>query len=335
MDPLDDIFSAMRVRSALYARLEATAPWGVRFAARDWARFGLVVRGSCWLTLEGSDEAPIALTAGDCYVVLKGADYRIQDDTGSPTPWCYHTIGDNVGGVVTIGGGGAAATLIAGWFLFDAVGARPLMELMPPLIHARMDQDRTQILQSTLQLLSMETARPNLGSQVVISRLADILFVQAIRAYAATAETDVGWLSALSDPKLSPVFHALHARVDHPWTVESLADIAGMSRSAFAARFKARVGEAPLEYLTRWRMFRAGSHLRRGQLSIGEIAARVGYESEPAFAKAFKRVIGVAPGEYRRVHAEETAATLAIARAGAAELPSQVDVFRDVERGLA
>ncbi len=332
MDPLDDIFSAMRVRSALYARLEATAPWGVQFISGQWARFGLVVRGSCWLTLEGVDR-PTALTAGDCYVVLQGTPYSLQDHPGTPTNWCYHTIGDNVGGVVPIGGGGAATTVIAGWFLFDAVGARPLMDLMPPLIHARMDEDRTQILHSTLQLLSMETAKPNLGSGVVISRLADILFVQAIRTYAATAEAEVGWLGALSDPRLAPVFHALHRRVDHGWTVEALAEIAGMSRSAFAARFKARVGEAPLEYLTRWRMFRAASQLRRGRMSTGEIAALVGYDSEPAFAKAFKRVTGVAPGEYRRAHAEETAATLAAAREGAKELPSQVDVFRGLDWG--
>jgi transcriptional regulator GlxA family with amidase domain len=203
---------------------------------------------------------------------------------------------------------------------------------MPPLITARMDEDRSQILQSTLQLLALETAQPRRGAGVVISRLADILFVQAIRAYAQSPESEVGWLGALNDRRLAPVFRALHSEVARAWTVDALAEAAGMSRSAFAARFKAQVGEAPLEYLTRWRMYRAGVQLRRGRLSIAEIAAEVGYESEAAFSKAFKRLNGVAPGEYRKTHAEEAETSLATARKAAAIVPSQTGVFTGFAR---
>ena len=157
------------------------------------------------------------------------------------------------------------------------------------------------MMQSTLQLLAVETARRSLGTDIVVSRLADILFIQAIRAHAASSEAEAsGWIGALTDPRLSRAFAAIHARVQHPWTVEDLAREAGMSRSAFAARFRDSVGLSPLDYVTRWRMFRAGTLLRRGDRSIAEIATKVGYENESAFAKAFKRVTGITPGAYRK-----------------------------------
>jgi AraC-like DNA-binding protein len=136
----------------------------------------------------------------------------------------------------------------------------------------------------------------------VVSRLADIVFVQAIRAHiAAAGPEEAGWLAALSDPRIGPALRAIHADAARPWTVEALAAIAGQSRSGFALRFRQRVGEAPLAYLTRWRMFRAGCLLRQGDQSLGQIADLVGYDSEPAFAKAFKRETGLAPGAYRRL----------------------------------
>lgn len=300
MDPLDDVFAAMRVQSAVYARLETTAPWGLTLTGGESARFGLVVRGGCWLSVEGVAQ-PIALTAGDCYVLAHGTQYILRDELRTPTVSCLQVVRDRIGGVVELGGGGAPATIITGWFSFDALSARPLMELMPPVLLARMDQDRTQILQATLQLLAIETGEPGLGSNLVVSRLADILFVQAIRAHvAADGASSVGWLAALSDRRLGVALRAMHRDLAHPWTVERLAAACNMSRSAFAARFRLRVGESPLEYLTRWRMFRAGCLLRQSDKPIGQIAALVGYESEAAFNKAFKREVGCAPGAYRR-----------------------------------
>jgi len=303
MDPLDDVFAAMRVESAVYARLETTAPWGVNFARGQSARFGLVVRGGCLLSVEGV-EKPIPLAAGDCYVLARGSEYILRDAPGTPTRSCFEVIRDKIGGIVEIGGGGAPATIITGWFIFDEVSARPLMALLPPLLHARMDQDRTQLLHSTLQLFAMETAEGGLGSGLVVSRLADIIFVQAIRAHvAASGDAAGGWLAALADRKIGPALRAMHRALDRAWTVDELASTAGMSRSAFAQRFKERVGEAPLAYLTRWRMFRAGCLLRESDRSLSEIAIEVGYESEAAFNKAFKRLTGATPGVYRRTEA--------------------------------
>ncbi|MCK1323598.1 AraC family transcriptional regulator [Bradyrhizobium sp. 156] len=300
MDPLDDVFAAMRVQSALYARLEVSTPWGISFAAGHGARFGFVVRGGCWMSVEGIAD-PIALTAGDCYVLARGTNYKLQDDVRTPTRNCFDVIGQRVGGTVELGGGGTRATVITGWFVFDAIGARPLLDLMPVLLHARTDQNRSQQLQATLQQLATETAEPGLGSGIVISRLADMLFVQAIRAHVASAdETEGGWLAALADPRLGPALRAMHDNTAHAWTIEALASRVGMSRSAFAARFRDRVGEPPLAYLTRWRMFRAAAAIRSTDQTIAEIAFSVGYESESAFTKAFRRVNAASPGVFRR-----------------------------------
>jgi AraC-like DNA-binding protein len=306
VDPLDDVFAAMRVHSAVYARLEARAPWGLSLAGGPSARFGLVVRGRCLLVAEGA-QTPLQLTAGDCYVLARGEPYVLCDELQTPRVRCTDVVRDRIGGVVELGGTGSnngaseSATVICGWFTFDALGARPLMALMPPLLHVRMDAPRTELLQATLGLLAMETESPGLGSGLVVSRLADIVFVQAIRAHVAAGdEANTGWMSALSDRRLGGVLRSMHKELGRPWTIDELAGMASMSRSAFAACFKRRVGEAPMDYLARWRMFRAGCMLRQSQQAVGEIAAQVGYESEAAFSKAFKRVTGLPPGEHRR-----------------------------------
>lgn len=300
MDPIDDVFGQMRVHTSLYARIEARGPWGVTFVRGNAARFGYVVRGGCWMHVE--DGEPFRLAAGDCYVIVGGAQYTLRDDPATPTQFCYKALRNHSSHIVRLGEEqGAPVTVVTGWFLFDRQGAKPLIDLMPELILARMDEERSGLMETTLNLLAKETARATLGTGIVVSRLADILFIQAIRSHAAAAGAEAsGWIGALCDPRLSRAFSAIHARVDNHWTVDDLAREAGMSRSAFAARFRERVGMSPLDYVTRWRMFRAGALLRQGNRSIAEIAIKVGYENEGAFAKAFKRVTGITPGAYRR-----------------------------------
>ncbi len=272
MDPLDDAFSAMRVRESLYARVDAGAPWAIRFRKGKAARFGLVVAGSCWLTTEAPAQS-IPLASGDCYVILDGSTYTLGDDPRSPALNCFDVVPRLVDGAVSLGGGGAAATVVTGWFVYDELGARALMALLPRVLHTRVDGYRT-------------------------------VFVQAIRSHLNnTSENDVGWLAALSDRRIGLAMRALHGKPADAWTVAKLASLANMSRSAFAARFKARLGEAPLEYLTRWRMFRAGVLLRSTQRSLAEIANEVGYESDAALSKAFHRVVGMTPGAFRKQNA--------------------------------
>src|SRR5207248_2766343 len=178
---------------------------------------------------------------------------------------------DRIGGLVELGGSGEPATVLCGWFQFDPAAARPLVDLLPPFLHATMDAARSEALKGTLQLLAMETLQPGLGSSLVVSRLADILFVQAVRAHVAASGADeAGWLGALADARLGAALRAMHQNLARPWTVDALASAAKLSRSAFALRFRERVGQPPLEYLTRWRMVKAGQLLRHEQLSLGQ-----------------------------------------------------------------
>jgi AraC-like DNA-binding protein len=303
MDALDSVFEAMRVKSVLHARLEASAPWGLSFNGSPRAKFGLVARGSCWLDVDGQSQ-PLALTGGDCFILLHDQPFSIRDTPKTATTPCVDVIQKRIGEVIEFGGGGPVTTLISGWFEFDELGARPLLDALPSIIHTRMDCDQSRLLQSTFQLLATETAEHRLGSSLVVSRLADILFIHTIRAYLdADGTPRGGWLAALSDRQIGETVRAIHADIAAPWTVEKLAARAAMSRSAFAARFKELVGQTPMDYLAHWRMYHAGSMMRRDAADMGSIADAIGYESETSFSRAFKRVTGATPGEYRRRHA--------------------------------
>jgi AraC-like DNA-binding protein len=204
--------------------------------------------------------------------------------------------------VIHYGGGGVPTTLISGWFSFGQMSVKPLKRLLPELILVKADQAQTLALHATLQLLASEMGEPAPGSEVMVNRLADILFIQCVRAHiASNPETcKSGWLRAIFDARIGTVLTAMHERIENPWTVETLAAAAGMSRSAFALRFKKLLGETPLEYLTDWRMYKATGLLQEDDSKLFEVAKSVGYDSDAAFSKAFKRVLGMAPKEYRR-----------------------------------
>lgn len=318
MDPITDVFKTMHVASVVHARLEATAPWGLMHQAevakeeapelavpKDWrsqvAHFGMVSRGNCWLSVEGMPD-PLPLTGGDCFLLAPGSTYAMRDNPRTRANSFCEAAPKNGSNVIHYGGGGVPTTIISGWFRFDQTSVKPLKRLIPELILIKADQAQTLALHTTLQLLASEMAEPAPGSDVMVNRLADILFIQCVRAHiASSSETcKSGWLRAIFDPKIGAALKALHERVENPWTVETLAAAAGMSRSAFALRFKELLGETPLEYLTNWRMHKATGLLQEGDRKLFEVAKSVGYDSDAAFSKAFKRVLGAAPREYRR-----------------------------------
>lgn len=301
MDPGDDLFLTTRVASAMYTRVDATAPWGIDFRAYPHAKFGIVIQGHCWLSLAGSTRT-IPLARGDYYMLPRGHAYTLRDDPGSPTRRCEELLQDRGRDrVIRYGGGGAPTTVIGGLFVFDKPGQPALLDLLPDLIHVAAGQSQVPDLEATLRLLASETEQPSLGSQLVVNRLADILFVQTIRAHLDQENgRKNGWLGAVRDGRISQALRLMHERAERSWTIEMLATKVGLSRSAFATRFKALVGEAPLEYLTRCRMQRAAQLLRESDMKIVEIAERIGYESEGAFNKAFKRQLGTTPGKFRR-----------------------------------
>ena len=298
-DPLADLFTATRVESVVYGRLEAIAPWGFSFDAPSQAKFGMVLKGNGWLSVEGRAES-VALRAGDWYLLPPGNKYTLRDDPRTRARSVTELWEQSPGGV-SYRGGGASTAIIAGKFTFGGPFGKPLTESLPPVIRVRAEDAPTLALQTTLRLILSEMTSPERGSQAVVSRLAEILFVQAIRACVASSGCPKAeWLRAFSDPPVAAALKSMHEHPGHSWTVAELASVAGMSRSAFALRFKQLTGAGPLEYLTRWRMFQAARLLREGgNKKLIEVANLVGYDSDGAFNKAFQRVLGVTPGDYR------------------------------------
>jgi len=259
----------------------------------------MLSRGNCWLTVEGIPDA-LPLAGGDCFLLAPGSSYALRDN-----PWARARSFCDVAGkmgtqLIQYGGGGAPTTIISGWFRFSATTLKPVSRLFPPLILVTADQPQTLALRRTINMLGSEVSEPTPGSGMVINRLADVLFIQCLRAHitSQSRSCNKGLLRAIFDPQIGMALQSMHDKVEAPWTVEALATAAGMSRSAFALRFKEMVGETPLEYLTNWRMQKAAALLQRGDPKLIDVAKSVGYDSDAAFSKAFKRVMSVAPGSF-------------------------------------
>jgi AraC-like DNA-binding protein len=304
MDVLSEVLQSVHLEGGVYCRTELTAPWGLHMPAAPGAAFHAVLRGGGWLELDGQG-ARIPVASGDLIVLPHGHGHTLRDDPGTAaTPLERLLDGRDLWEpfVLHHGGGGASTSLVCGGFRFGDQAANPLLAVLPPLIHIKGEAGRAvPWLETTLQFIAGEAASGRPGSDTVIARLSDVLFIQAVRGYLAGAPQDGGgWLGALVEPGLEPALRRMHRQPERPWTVAELAAEAGMSRSAFSARFSRVVGEPPLQYLTRWRIHRAMGLLREGRLGLAEVAERVGYESEAAFSKAFKRWAGVAPGAWRR-----------------------------------
>jgi AraC-like DNA-binding protein len=304
MDVLTDVLQTLRVSAACYGRLELGAPWGIAVGAGEDAKFHVVVHGSCWLEVEGQKEM-IPLSSGDLVAVPRGHAHVLRDERRTqPVPLSdlisdRRCIGDRV---LHTGGDGITTSLISGRFRFEDPRENPLLAALPPVV-ALLGQEGRSVpwLEPTLRFIACEAASNRPGAQTVISRLADVLFIQIVRGYLAQLPVDSrGWLRALVEPQISTALSLVHEHPEQAWTVASLAAKVGMSRSAFAARFTQLVGEPPLHYVTRWRMQKAAKLLREERVTLADIAARVGYDSEAAFSKAFKRALGESPGAYRR-----------------------------------
>jgi AraC-like DNA-binding protein len=303
VDVLTDVLETLRARGACYARLAAKAPFGVALPAGSVTAFHLVLDGSCVLRVEGQQD--LELRGGDLVAIPHGRAHSIVDHASSPVRRLRDLLGkDRKPGPASleIGGRGAKTTLVCGKIDFEDPVGHPLLAALPAVIHLRGgSQALVEWLDPTLRFIAAEAGSTRPGAQTVVSRLADVLFIQIVRGHLASVDPEAsGWLGALGDPQIGAVLGLIHENPGGAWTVQSLASSAGMSRSAFASRFNRLVGEPPLHYLTRWRMQKAQRLLRDGRVPLSEVASRVGYDSEAAFSKAFKRAVGAAPGTYRR-----------------------------------
>ncbi|WP_018095586.1 AraC family transcriptional regulator [Sinorhizobium meliloti] len=300
MDTLSKILTAPRISDAKFTRLEASAPWGIMSPGERAAKFVHVLSGSAVLT---TPERPgtTTLESGDVFILLDEAAYRIFDDERSILIDCVDVERGRVGDRINLGGGGPTTTFISGSFQIERIDRDSALDVLPRFLHLRQSDGRTAGFASVLNMLAVETGAPGLGCDAAISRLFELLFIHALRAYVEDGESPKrGWLAAMSDLRLKPVIEAIHADPARNWTVDSLARIAGMSRSAFAVRFRSVIEQTPLEYLTSWRVRCAATLLFKTSAPISEIARKVGYGSDAAFNKAFKRVTGHTPAMFKK-----------------------------------
>mgnify|MGYP003578688141 CR=1 FL=1 len=302
----DNLLHSIRFRSSAYYRPELRAPWGFSIDVGG-PTFHIVSQGKCWIEVNGVPK-PVQLSAGDFVVLPRSDSHIVRDFPTTPVVDYFDFLkvrAPDKQGAFSAGGEGSVARLVCGGMQSENGAADPLLAVLPPLIHFKGGgEDAAPGLRTTVSHVFEELGSGCSGSAAVVTRLADILFMQAVRAYLDenTDTAESGWLAALRDQQIGRALVLLHGKPHQPWTVAELADRVALSRSAFAAKFTQLVGEPPLRYLTRLRLNVATARLRSGNDKLSVIAAAAGYDSVPAFAKAFKRYIGVTPGEYRRSH---------------------------------
>ena len=302
VDPLGAALHFLRMSGVFYCRAEFSAPWALVLPAVQDCQFHVVTSGRCWL--ETGDGEHRLLQQGDLALVRRGEGHRLSSDADVPGARIdqldYEQVSDRYA-VVRHGGGGAATSLICGVVSFDHPAAYELLRLLPTVIHVEVSSSpQTAWIQDTLRFIAAEAKSSKIGGETVITRLADILVIQAIRSW---IEEDPaakrGWLGALHDRQIGRAIFLIQGDPARGWTLASLAREVSMSRSAFSARFTELVGEPAMRYVTRWRMQVAITWLKDDRTGLSELAGRLGYQSEAAFSRAFKRIMGVPPGSIR------------------------------------
>jgi AraC-like DNA-binding protein len=301
-DLLTQVLDTLRLRSRLFCRAELTASWALAYPAGDFAHFHLVEHGTAWVHLDGLS-APLRLEPGDMALVPHGGGHTLSDGHGAPSVNLEELIAhvpEGSGYVLQHGGGGARTHLLCGAFQFERPQTHPLLSLLPLVVHVPGGSQAGDSLDLGRRLAE-EARASRAGAETIVTRLMDVLFVEAIRALLENAPDAVGgWLKALRDPQIGSAIRAIHRSPEHPWTVTTLAAESALSRSPFASRFEQLVGEPPMTYLTRWRMQLAARLLRDPHARIEEVATRVGYSSAAALSRAFKRWFDVSPRDFTR-----------------------------------
>ncbi len=297
-DPVADAIGLLRPRTVIEPSLRAVGTWALRFDPFPHVRIGGLVRGTCWLILEGHE--PVLLHEGDTFMLGNPPPYVLASTPdASPRP-ARPVLAGAHDGLVRIGPESEDDLyLCTGHIALDDQNAALLIDLLPPLVIVRAGDSHGYRLAQLIDHLATEVGNAAAGGPLVENHLAQILLVLMLRAHASQTDRPTGWLGALNEDGIGAALRAVHADVGHPWTLQELAEISHMSRSAFAQSFKDHVGVPPLEYLIQWRMSLARDALARDTLSISELARATGYRSESAFSTAFRRVVGASPRAFR------------------------------------
>lgn len=308
MDLLSDILSQLQLTGTLYFRTSFTSPWSVRVPAfAQVARFHFAYRGRCLVRID-PDQPPVLLDQGDLIIITRGASHTLFCDptTEGQAVQLDQVVaesGFNGHGTLVYGEPGThhEAQLICGHFAFDSEMQHPLLDGLPDFIHiANYGQSAGSWMEGTLKIIGSEAGRENLGSDLIALKLSEIIFAQALRTYIESDENIAGNLSGFADPVIAKALRAIHDSPAYPWTLEELASRAGVSRTLLANRFNQQLHITPLGYITQWRMQLARRQLTTTRRPIIDIAETVGYHSEAAFGRVFKKYFAQGPATYRR-----------------------------------
>ncbi len=301
MDLLGEALAAMRTGRPSSVQTDARAPWGLRFRPIAGAGFHVVLEGTCYLRPPAGDALPLG--PGDVVFLRRGSAHVLCDDPATaPVDFVPERVEDGSPiGRVVLEGPGDRTLIVCGAYQLDH-RPHPVLDEVPDVVHLPASDTRHRALRTTVEQLRAELEAPSTGSSDIVVELLDLMFLYILRAWFADQPTDQakGWSAALADPAIARSLRAIHNDPARAWTIEALGSVAGLSRAAYARRFAQLVGQPPLSYVTSWRMNQAAQLLRQTDTSIAAVAARTGYSTEFAFAKAFKRHYGLAPGSYRR-----------------------------------
>lgn len=319
MDVLSDVLRIVQLSGAVYLSAEFSAPWCItgRADSRVYAAFlppsdrvvsyHLILEGHCQARLADDSKSVIRLDAGDVLVVPQGDEHLMGSDLSIPpeagAPLLARQVAAHPGEVIRIayGGGGEQTRMVCGFLTCEGLLSNPLLAALPRLFKVNVGNElESAWLASAVNFGAAEAAFPRAGSATVLAKLSELLFVQAVRrCIDSLPPHQKGWLAALRDRYVGGAMLKLHADPAHPWTVDELARAVGLSRSALAQRFTELLGQPPMQYLAQWRLHAAARQLRDSGQSLAEIADAAGYDSEPAFSRAFKRQFGLPPASWR------------------------------------
>jgi AraC-like DNA-binding protein len=300
-DLLTDMLKGLRLDGVEYGRCTLAAPWAFSFPSQQDARFYFVAEAGCWL-LPPSGEW-MELGAGDAVLLPRGGAHVLASAPGlavTPFPRCdCQTICGNIFDFQS-GGGDAGCVLFFGSMRFNLDSLHPMLRMMPDVMRANELMRSEPTIPHLLDAMACEVAMNRAGAGGIVARLADVLAAQIIRSWVEHGCGDAaGWIAAVRNPEIGRVLAAIHANPDRDWSVSHLAKLMGASRSSFAGKFAAIVGETPAHYVAQVRMHQARQWILRDRARISEVAQRLGYESEASFSRAFKRIIGAAPSHFR------------------------------------
>lgn len=300
MDPLSDVIALLRPSTAMSKPITGRGRWGVRYDAHNAPGFTIILEGECWFSFSGNE--PMRVQKGDFLLLPSTPSFTLSSHAGIE---CVP--GNPVDAPVRHGEqeGDPDFVSLGGAFRIEQVNAPLLLSLLPSMIYIPASGGRSERLSRVIELIMDECGHDDPGKEMILQRLLEVLLVEALRWRGIGADdVRAGLLNGMRDPILARVLRMMHADVRANWTVADLAKIAGLSRSAFAARFGAVLGCGPIEYLARWRMALAKDALMRGAKTLDRIADEIGYESASAFSTAFRKRLGVSPGKFARISAE-------------------------------